>query len=268
MTRLPVSTYPQTLALLDRQIRLLGSGLEARAAIDAVQQYVTAGLAGLERMTAAVRRATLSGCWHFLAEDLLPVCGASDLAAGEYNVTSVEDLVTCVDCLAVLDHRPGHYLTPRHLHSDQVNLRATCTDGSECAAAHRAAQHDLVECEHHAQELVGAALERSTHDHPRVVPIAWILEAYDGDEAPGSAQSFADLWFEDQDAMKILAADVAARGIRDPLVLGYEGQVIEGRRRLAVAIDLNLATVPVIFGARLPESALLTPLSLTSGVPA
>lgn len=77
--------------------------------------------------------------------------------------------------------------------------------------------------------------------------LAHLLNVYqDGDENGWDAE-FAFLQAEHSIRIGQLYADVAVRGIREPIQLGPDGRVWDGHHRLCVAALLKLDTVPVEF---------------------
>lgn len=81
----------------------------------------------------------------------------------------------------------------------------------------------------------------------RTLPLWVVLVGYrDGDEH-GWETEFADLWNREPESMAELLADIAANGIREPILLGDDWRVWDGHHRLAIAHHLDLADVPIAY---------------------
>lgn len=79
------------------------------------------------------------------------------------------------------------------------------------------------------------------------MPLADVLRDYrDGDEI-GWAEEFNYLRAspEHRDRLGRLPLSVVEHGIREPILLGYDGRVWDGHHRLCVADALGIAEVPV-----------------------
>lgn len=81
------------------------------------------------------------------------------------------------------------------------------------------------------------------------MPLAEVLDQYqDGDEH-GWDVEFALLRSQWPDYIASLTASIRFYGIREPILLGYDGRVWDGHHRLCVADALGLTEVPVTFTA-------------------
>lgn len=80
------------------------------------------------------------------------------------------------------------------------------------------------------------------------MPLAELMQRW----APGSfneswtwAAEDRYLWEKDGERMRALLDDIAANGVREPIVLGTDGRVWDGHHRVCVAWCLELDVVPV-----------------------
>lgn len=79
------------------------------------------------------------------------------------------------------------------------------------------------------------------------LPLAFVLGYYHDGDDHGWPTEFADLRTRDALRIASLTVDIAANGIREPILIGSDGRVWDGHHRLCVAHALQLATVPVEF---------------------
>jgi hypothetical protein len=82
----------------------------------------------------------------------------------------------------------------------------------------------------------------------REVPLKALKEVF----IPGSGewtweQEFSSLWDAEGPYMLGLMESIKVKGIQTPILLGADGRVWDGHRRLTVATSLDLDMVPVVF---------------------
>jgi hypothetical protein len=91
---------------------------------------------------------------------------------------------------------------------------------------------------------------------PATIPLEMVLHLWDPRRPQPSVEAYRSpapstgwgdlselLWAADYDDMTELMLDIRAAGMREPVVLGTDWRVIDGHRRLAVAMTVGLTVV-------------------------
>lgn len=71
-----------------------------------------------------------------------------------------------------------------------------------------------------------------------------LLAEYEDGNDIGWPAEFAWLWTEHAEQMVTLVQDIAAHGIREPVLLGPDGSIWDGHHRIAAAVALGLDVIP------------------------
>lgn len=80
--------------------------------------------------------------------------------------------------------------------------------------------------------------------------LADVLAQFEDGNDTGWPAEFEWLWTEDAEKMVALVQDIAANGIKEPILLGPDGSIWDGHHRIAAAVALGLDVIPTTREAR------------------
>lgn len=86
----------------------------------------------------------------------------------------------------------------------------------------------------------------------RNVPLPSLLTVFTPGDDMTWPEQFEWLRVHHSTRLRMLAKEIKAEGIREPILLGSDGRVWDGHHRLAVAMRLDIKQVPVVFSGEEP----------------
>jgi ParB-like chromosome segregation protein Spo0J len=87
----------------------------------------------------------------------------------------------------------------------------------------------------------------TTEQQPRYLSPTEVMATFSPGDEWTWWQEAHYLWTTQTAQMKLLAADIKANGIKEPIVTGDDGRLWDGHHRLVIAAGLGLESIPAFW---------------------